>query len=454
MKKTLYVWIVTAVICSFLGQASYPQSAHARSSAFETAIEQKKILASSLLHNGLYADATDAFLSILRDEPDSDEVNVGLMVAAYKAKLYSHALFACERLLAKYPNDANLRVQLATIYVALGEAESARRVLDDLKQLDPNMTDSAINSLVAGLEQQKSRWAVNGALSVGHIYDSNSNAGPASERISLGPLTLNIPGAKAKSSHGFFNSLSVNLGYRLKEDGPLWWVADVAGFKRWNTSPGILYNKSMTWGRAATGFRYVGPKSLFEMRVKGEEIYQEHAKDASQTVLTYGLELLAVTMASERFQLLGKVGLEQRRFSINKLQDGEYWNVGVYGRYFFGSANHEIMAGAQLSGGQADFLGYSSKSVEPTVRLRFNLPYDTYITSHAVLRHERYATPATGLETDNRKDNHWRLGAGAGWDITKSLSFGVQYEYIKNYSNSELYQYRQDTVTTTMTWKF
>lgn len=454
MKKKFYYWTIVAFVCCFWGEAVFSQKAQARSSALDTVIEQKKTLASSLLHQGLYVEATDAFLSILRDDPDSDEVNVGLMVAAYKGKQYSHALFACERLLAKYPNDINLRIQLATIYVALGEPASARQALDQIKQLDPTLTDSSLDSLVANLEKQKSRWTVNGSLSVGHIYDSNSNAGPASEKISLGPLTLNIPGAEAKSSHGFFNAMNLNMGYRLKEDGAWWWVADVAGFKRWNTAPRLLYNKSMTWGRVATGFRYVGPKSIFEVRVKGEEIYQEHAKDLSETVLTYGLELLAVGMATEKLQLLSKVGLEQRRFTVNKLQDGEHWNVGVYGRYFFGSANHEIMTGAQLAGGQADFKGYSSRSVEPSVRLRFNLPYDTYITSHAVLRHERYATPATGLETDDRKDNHWRLGAGVGWDITRSLSLGVQYEYIKNYSNSELYQYRQDMVTTTMTLNF
>lgn len=429
--------------------------AYGKSTAVHTFIEQKKQVASSLLHQQLYNEATDAFLSILRDDPDSDEVNVGILIAAYNAKRYSHALLACERLLSKYPNDSGLRLQLARIYVALGESESARRALEQVKKIEPELTDAGIERLISGLESQKSRWSVNGTLTVGYIYDSNSNAGPSSDKVTLGRFAdLRIPGAKSTETQAYFTAIAVDMGYRLVEDGPWWWVGDVGGYQRWNTTAGILYNKSLTWGRAASGLRYLGAKGMWELRLKGEEIYQEHAKDPEQTVLTYGMELTAARSLTEKWHVFGRFGLEDRHFSESKLQNGQYWNVGGYTRYFFGEANHEITAGFQLSGGQAANSAYSYSAAEPSIRALIHLPYDTYLTSHVLLRHEDYKGPATGLEVEERMDNHWRLGVGLGWDITESLALNVQYEYIKNYSNSEFYQYKQDLVTTSMAFKF
>lgn len=91
-----------------------------------------------MLHKGLYDDATDAFIGLLREEPDSDEINVGFLVAAFQAKRYTHALLACERLLGKYPQDTGLRLQLAIIYMALGERKSARMELRKAKPFGPS----------------------------------------------------------------------------------------------------------------------------------------------------------------------------------------------------------------------------------------------------------------------------------------------------------------------------
>jgi tetratricopeptide (TPR) repeat protein len=119
---------LTIVIC-LLAFAALSLPAGVQAAIFpgtDMAVEQKKQNAIALLQNSRLEEAYAAFMQLLREIPDDDAVNLGITAAAMGSKRYTQALLACERLLAKYPQDSALRVQLAKIYLALNEPESAR----------------------------------------------------------------------------------------------------------------------------------------------------------------------------------------------------------------------------------------------------------------------------------------------------------------------------------------
>ena len=424
-------------------------------SAADVAIGQKKQSAITELQSGQTALAYDSFMSLLREIPDDDDVNMGIAISAYKLKRYAQSLLAYERLIAKYPRDAGLRVQIARVYVALEEPESARLELQKAKEYNPDITDEAIADVVKALSSAISRWQHQGRLSAGVIYDDNANQGPRSNSMTLGAFNnLFVDGAKKKASWGNYLTTSFEGGYRLGDESPWWVMGDVLGYQRWNTSAGVRSNNNFGYGRAALGLRYLGEKALVDLRFKGDAANQHHKEGEDQDIHSYGPELSLVLVPHRNFQLISRGTIEERTYTVSDMRDGMYWTASQFARVLFGEKNHELLLGVSLVGNEPDVRAYKYVGVEPTLRFVFKLPYDINFAPFIAFREENYKGPATGLETTDRRDKQWRTGAALTWDITRYLTLDTTYQYIDNESNSALYEYRQHYMSMGLTLKF
>ncbi len=420
-----------------------------------SAFEEKKEEASTLLQKGAYAESFQLFMSLLREEPDDKDVNLGLAQAAQGSKKYPHALFAYERLIDREPRNPLYRLQIARTYLLMEDRTNARNELELARQYDTSLTDQDVEDILASLRHQISRWRYNGQLSAGFMYDSNANQGPNSNVLSLGSFdNLFINGIKKQGSSGAYGSATLEAGYRLEDEGHWWLVGDLGAYQRWNFASDLNANNGFSWGRTAAGIRYAGDETLFDLRLKGEVGKQYHDASRNQVVTSYGPDMIFSWAVVPSTQLITRGNLEQRRYTVSNDRGGQYWSVGEYVRHVFESGEYEVFAGARVLGASVNTSDFGYKGWEGNLRFSIQLPYDLVASPYIIYRKEYYNGPATALETSDRKDEQWRLGHVLTWNISKQWSAELGYQYVYNDSNSSLYDYRQHVVNMGVVWKF
>lgn len=329
-KKLLFIFV-----CLFLWIGFYAQAEAGRSSSLDHTIEQKKLVALSFLKNNQFDAAYNSYMSLLREDPTDDEINYGLMLSAYHLKNYTAALLAGERLVDKYPADANLRLHMARTYLALKERESAKYELEEARKYNPDISPDQVEDILKSLEKSDKRLFVNGSISTGIIYDTNSNQGPSSNTLNLGIFDgLVVEGVKSKESWANYLGTNLDLSYRLGENSPWWLVSDLAIYQRWNTSAGIQTNNQFTWGRVAAGVRRVGEKSMIDFRINHNQGLQTHKIGEDELVHSGGPELMLVFFPHPDLQFISSFSWELRDYKVSDGRDGQYWTVSQYARYF------------------------------------------------------------------------------------------------------------------------
>lgn len=152
--------------------------------------------------------------------------------------------------------------------------------------------------------------------------------------------------------------------------------------------------------------------------MKVNEAIQRHKDMEDQKIFGFGPDLTFAVAVHPRIQLITRLGLEKRDYSVSNYRDGTYWNASQYVRFFFGEDNHELMLGITGYGNDPEVKEYKS------------------------------------LEVEDRRDTQWRAGATVALDLTDVITLDLSYQYVHNDSNSELYQYTQNLVRSGITYNF
>jgi hypothetical protein len=229
-------------------------------------------------------------------------------------------------------------------------------------------------------------------------------------------------------------------------------VGDAQAYIRGNANSelGDMHSRESQWGRAAAGLRRLSAETLLDMRLKAEIFDYEWY----QNVAAFGPELTFLWAVTPSMQLTTRGGVDRRAYSRDPDRNGAYYSLGQYARFFFSGRNHEFTLGAQYRGGAPDEQNYAYDGGEISARLLFKLPYGFELAPSASYGGEAYKGPGTALETKNRKDERLRLGSGLTYRINESWSLEFNYQYSKNNSTSDLYDYRQHLVSLGMAWSF
>jgi hypothetical protein len=308
------------------------------------------------------------------------------------------------------------------------------------------------SGLLEDLEKRYGQFQIHGKVRAGLMYDSNANMGPDTENLDLGNWRVNVPDAGRKKSFGAYFGADLDLGWRPMRDSGWWLVGDAKAFWRGNANRELddLHSREAQWGRAAFGLRHMSSSTLAEVRLKGEifdyELYQN--------VSAFGPEATFLWATHPAVHLITKGGIDRRVYSRDPERNGAYGWIGEYARLLFGADNHEFLVGGRFLGASADRNEYGYTGWECTARLLFKLPYGFELAPFAAYTWENYNGPATVLETKDRRDERLRLGTGLTYRIDESWSLEFTYQYSKNNSTSDLYDYKQHYVSTGIAWNF
>ena len=112
------------------------------------------------------------------------------------------------------------------------------------------------------------------------------------------------------------------------------------------------------------------------------------------------------------------------------------------------------MIGGRYLGADADKKDYGYNGWESTARLLFKLPHNFELAPFVSYTREAYKGPATALEAKDRRDERVRTGLGLTYRINESWSLEANWHYTRNHSNSGLYKYKQNFVSTGVVWSF
>jgi tetratricopeptide (TPR) repeat protein len=414
-------------------------------------LDSTKAEAAALLEKGDAAGAYDLYMRLLREDADDDAINLGLARAATGARRFNLAVLAYETLLEKYPREAGLYGELANVYMLLGDRESAERSAAMLRSLSGEPTE-AISRALDTLERRYSLFQMHGAIRAGMLHDSNANLGPDSDSMDLGNWHVTVRDAKKKDSFGAYFGADLDFARRFYRDGPWHLVGDARVFWRGNGESSLDDSRSREsqWGRAAFGLRRMSSATLAEVRLKAEifdyELYQH--------VSAFGPEATVLWAMNPAVHLIGKGGLDKREYSRDSGRNGEYGWLGGYVRFLFGADNHEILAGGRFLSASTGRSMYDHSGWEATVRLLLKLPYGLELAPFASYTWEDYNGPATILERKDRRDERLRLGGGLTWRLDEAWSLECTYQYGKNDSTSDLYDYTQHYVSAGVAWSF
>ena len=434
-------------VALFLG----PAFAGSADSARRVALDAAKADAAALLEKGQTGRAYDLYMRLLREDPDDTSVNLGLARAAVGTARFSQAVIAYETLLEKYPKEAGLYGELAHVYMLLGDRESAERSAAMMRSLSGGSLEESARDLDV-LEERYSLFQIHGTVRTGVFYDSNANLGPRSNNVDFSGWRVKVENAKEKGSFGAYFGADLDLSRRFYRDSPWHVVGDVQAFWRGNTNSKLneLHSRESQWGRGAFGLRHMTSTTLTDMRFKAEIFDYEFY----QNVSSFGPEASFLWAAHPAVHLITKGGIDRRVYSRDSERNGVYSWIGEYGRFFFGADNHEFLAGGRFFGASADKNAYGYTGWEGMARLLFKLPHRFELAPFMAYTQENYNGPATVLEAGDRRDERLRLGSSLTWRLDESWSLEFNYQYSKNNSNSNLYDYKQHYVSTGIAWSF
>ncbi|MDR0828397.1 MAG: surface lipoprotein assembly modifier [Desulfovibrio sp.] len=454
LKHKYLLALFAAILYLSAGQSSAPAFAASDTPALASARAEAKAEAATLLQKGDANAAYDLYMRLLRESPEDDEISLGLARAAAGANRWHQSVMAYEVLIEKHPREAALYSELARVYMLADDREAAERSLAVMRSLDGQTTAADTGLALDDMERRYNRLQIHGKIRAGILYDSNANMGPKSEEMRLGdfPLPIKIPGAKEKETFGAYLGADLDLGYRIYQDSPWWIVGDVRAFWRGNANDDLrdLHSQESQWGRASAGVRHLTSKSLFDLRFKAEifdyELYQNVSAIGPEATFLYAL--------TPSVHLITRGGIDHREYSRDRHRNGTYGWAGEYLRLFFGSDNHEFMAGLRYLGAAADKTDYSYNGYEASAGFVFKLPYGFELGPNISFTQEFYKGPATVLETKDREDKRLRVGTLLTYRIDEAWSLELNYQYTNNDSKSNLYEYDQHLVTTGVAWSF
>ncbi len=449
MKKFIYYAILSVFLSTFICGQSLAASVPSSSSVpVQALLKQSISQAEALLEQGDYEKAYESYSRLLREEPESVLINLGYARAAVRTQRPGQAVMAYERLLAKFPEEPILLKELA--YALSMQNDNQRAAMELAKDTSDGSEQNT--DLAEKWKNQHSRTQISGKVQAGVMFDSNVNSGPASNEFTIGRWDVKLKDGKAKESIAGYLGAQLDMGYRLDIVSPWWIVGSVNAFARYNGNPELYDMKLSTseFGSGSAGIRYLSNKNMFDIRARAQIF--DYGFD--QNVFAIGPTATYIHAVSPQVHLITRGSIDSRTYSNNQDYNGWYGSAGQYVRIFMGEARHSVTFGGRYIGGSAEQSNLTYDGFEANLEFTFKLPHDIKLSPFASYGGEYYYGPATALESEYRRDHTMRAGLNIEVPINEDWSIEASYQYMKNFSNSPLYEYDQHLTRLGIAWSF
>ncbi|HNW94393.1 MAG TPA: tetratricopeptide repeat protein, partial [bacterium] len=325
--------------------------------------------------------AYDRAVAAMLAEPGDPECQFALGMAAFAAGKYPHAVMAYERVLMLVPGADRARLELARCYLAMGQAEPARRELQTVLEHDPPpAVRDNIRELLAQIDALAARWQFGGMLSTAWFYDDNVNAGLSSNQVVLNnlPYVMN-DNALRHGDHGTILQGGLSAVRPLVGD-PRWqFLAGMSAYQKWHMD---YEDQDLTYLRGHAGLQFVHERWA-AMAVGKHEfvIYDDRA-----LVSMSGLEPAFMWQPRQDLRLVTAGTIEHRHHRTTVERSGNYYALGQTVRWVFDPREYALSAGARAFAEHATTRVNSNNGWEISAGMSFALPWQVQLEGRGARR--------------------------------------------------------------------
>lgn len=402
---------------------------------------------------------------------DPDNLDVAFEYALVAAKLgdYEGAIATLERMLVFAPNLPRVQLELGVLYYRIGANDMARQYLEAVsrEQIPPEVR-SRVETFLAAIDRQDRRFLISGQVSAGVQYQSNANAAPGEDSITIDgvPVQLNSD-ARARSDWSLFGLGRVHMSYDLRNQGDLI-EADVVTYQSYfaeqhRLNLGLIeVQVGPTFGLGRIGYDpgRIGVYAILGANALGNSIYSS----------TYGAGTRFQSRFGERFLYDGRNEVRVLNYDNSddyptvRIQTGEeyrHWSqiTALWSPQWTSSASFA----ARWVDAREDFKTFGEVEVTANTTYRFygptygpladGVPWALSLTGGLLYR--GYDGPDPFLDPDESEEDFAIWGeAGVSMPIEYDFSVFLTGQLRHQASNYETREYTNAIVTLGLTKRF
>jgi hypothetical protein len=407
------------------------------------------------------ADPVEAAFAEMMAHPGDPDAAVHYARAAAAAGQVRPAIAALERVLRVNPRLDNIRLELASLYLAAGSPDLAALYAAQAlasPSIPPDVAARA-RELLAQAETGASRSVFTGSVFVGGRYDTDANQATSLATISvfspqLGVVPVQTP-VRAQASPSFVANAQFSHRYDLGLQREGSWDTNLASFNQTFSNVSADYNliSSTLDTGPRIGIGEIGDGSL-ALRPFFSGSYLTYSSHSYAWLYGGGLSAYYNLPPRWTIELTGTGGYAKYINSSFRPTVADYsganWTILAAPTYTFSPGT--FLTGAVFyynSDARQQFFARQGPGAYVSAATEFTLyDYTMGVSARAGARHLSYGAPDPFLDpTQSQKD--WIIEAGLSlvFPITTRVAAVAQYGYIRENSNYPIYQFTDHAVT-------
>ncbi|MFH2058409.1 MAG: surface lipoprotein assembly modifier [Pseudomonadota bacterium] len=406
-----------------------------------------------LFQSGQYTASYNLLLDIFEQDPENIELNFYLGRAAFEIKQYEMAIMAYERILIASPFENRVKLELARSFHAIGANNTARQYCRDVMATNPpDAVTKNIKAFLAVIDKSEQTHFLKGQVAFGVAWNNNVWASPTTGHIGtvIGDITLTGPSAKKNQDWVYNTTLSLDHTYQ-----------DVYSNYVWKTDA-IVYN-SIYNQTSALDLRFIGtvtgPEWISGKERKGLKIILKQIELGNEAYMSsMGVKTSLDYIVSPA--ILARTGgqFELKRFKDNTAQNAH--NKSVFVDLSFSGGTYQCGLGLRVEKERALDDEYSYTRVQSMLSVSKTFWFKIKGSAGYRYQFSKY-DEAAALFIKEREDHQNSVGLSLGKTLWQSavnpgrtIKMNLDYQHIWNFSNIDLYEYRQDIAQVSVAYTF
>ena len=414
-------------------------------------LDQKLADALTLFYDREYARALPIFRGVSQVVETMD-IMFWYATCAYKAGEAEEAVRKFKEMLDIDPNLHRVRLELATSYYVTGKYDLARDQLENVLQAQPpESVKRNIQKLMASIDAKTKKVFTNVRFSQSIQRDTNVSAGPDRSSIGVpggGTLLLSQTQGKLKDWVTVSN-LAGNILYDLGETQGVMWNTTYSFYNTHNTK---YHQFDFTHLRASTGLWLVGKKSVFKAPVAFAKNWYEH----DQLYDTFDFSPSYEYFYTRDLSLKGTFYYSRDSYDTREksTQDNinRIWEFNP--NFYFNNRNDILSFYISDENLNANSLTYTYNAVNMAVSYFKRFPTrDLELYARYKYSDRNYQAP-TLLWTANREDDRHNFYMVLSRNFLKNYFASVYFNWSKNDSNTDIYDFTKEIYGLSLGFKF
>ncbi len=373
-----------------------------------------------------------------------------LGMAALESGDSPNAAAEFERVLALDPYHHLARAELARTYFTMNELARSRHEFERvLAAGPPDEVRTDIERYLARLAEPspaRRSWSVR--VVAGALYDDNVNYGPAAEFIRVRPIALGASTitrlsvsdeSRPQEAHGVYTSVSAFGHHEAGTPGSWSWFGEANYYETWLED---AQDFEVRYGSLSAGPRHITRTRLLDLPLR-----YEHIRRGGETLVDIvGTSPALVHAPDDTHHWVTSAAAEYRDYDEANSLDSVYGKLGQSYRRFFNHGAHNASAGLFGLRQHADDKVFSNTGVEVVLTATLRLPWQSTAALRGQYRGEWY-DEAEVLAPASRQDNQFLFEAQVKKHITEQWAVALTYQYTRNTSTFDLYDYDRNFAT-------